>query len=342
MDSVGIKIDPKVSVIVPVYNAQKHIGRCIDSILNQTFREFEIIIINDGSKDKSSIICDNYARQYDNITVIHKENEGVSIARNIGISIAKGQYITFVDSDDYIDNTFLEYSVNKMDNDIDLYISGLVMETFNGEDIIKKDEYLGKNYEYSVKKLLENLNIDYPLICICGPWCKIYRKSILEEYNIKFNEELSLGEDTSFNIDYLSKCNKIYFSNEYFYHYRRENENSLFSRYNKDNYEVHKMVYDKMRLLYNQVNCCNESMNRFEKMYIDLLIGCIHYEFRHDSKRKKEVIKNIKNNKFIKAYKFKSDKTNFKQNILILLLKTKSTFIINLIFKLKYMKRTLA
>lgn len=114
---------PEVSVIVPVYNVEQYLCRCIDSILAQTFCDIEVILIDDGSKDTSGSICDRYAKKDSRVTVIHKENEGVSVARNCGLAIAKGKYIMFCDSDDYVETTWVEklhYVINS--NDVSIAI----------------------------------------------------------------------------------------------------------------------------------------------------------------------------------------------------------------------------
>lgn len=333
---------PTVSVIVPVYNCEKYIDKCINSILNQTFKDFELILINDGSLDKSPEICNFYKQKDKRVRVIHKKNEGVSSARNIGIDIANGEYITFVDSDDYLNDTFLETSISIMKNHkVDLYMSGLVMESYNNGKISRVDKYAGKSNIYNVRSLLENLHIDYPLICICGPWCKLFKKEILEKYNIKFNTNMSLGEDTDFNLNYLEHCKKIYFCENSDYHYVRNNEESLFTRYNEDSYDIHVLVYDKMRTLYYEYKCSKDSCERFEDMYVDLLIGCIHNEFRNSDKntpkKRKDLINRVANNKFIKEYKCNKIKNNLKKHILVSLLKNKIIFIVNLLFNIWYL-----
>ena len=107
-------MDKLVSIIIPAYNCEKYISKCINSVVNQTYKNIEIIIIDDGSKDNSSVLCDEYAKEYNFITVIHKENGGLSDARNYGLKNAKGKYIFFIDSDDFIDDNTLTVNVNRV------------------------------------------------------------------------------------------------------------------------------------------------------------------------------------------------------------------------------------
>ena len=327
---------PRVSIIVPIYKGELYIRQCIDSILNQTYRDFELILINDGSPDNSINICNDYANRDSRVRVFDKENEGVSVTRNFGIEISRGEFITFVDCDDYIDDTFLENGILGMgNNDVDLWVSGLYMEEYFNNDIISSIEYSGFKKIYSVKSLLESLNKDYPLICISGPWCKFYKRSILKKYNIVFDKNLSLGEDTDFNLDYLKACNKISFSNKIFYHYRRLSNESLFSKYHSNFYEIHVKIFDKMRDLFYQNKCNDASTLEFEVMYTNLMIGCIHKEFnfKESSKSKRKmVIKKIGENSNINL-SYLLDKKNY---ILVFLLKLKCYNLLYLIFRIRY------
>ena len=133
---------PEISIIVPVYNVEKYLPRCVDSILNQTFTNFELILVNDGSTDRSGIICDQYKKRDNRIKVIHKTNEGVSKARNIGISEAKGRYIEFIDSDDWIERSLLEDTLKqiRIDNS-DIIFFGLLYED-EDDNLIKEKNML--------------------------------------------------------------------------------------------------------------------------------------------------------------------------------------------------------
>lgn len=180
----------KVSVIVPVYNQEKYIGRCIDSILSQTISDFELILIDDGSKDKSLDILRKYEKKDKRIKVINQKNMGVAKTRNNGIEIAQGEFIAFVDNDDYLDNTYLEEFLS-VSVDADIVVGGYKR--------VSEDKVL---YE---KKITTNSWAKYENV---APWGKIIRTSFLKKNKIKFFS-YSIGEDIIFNMDLYTLTDKI-------------------------------------------------------------------------------------------------------------------------------------
>lgn len=215
------------SVIIPIYNTEKYLARCINSIINQTYKKMELILVDDGSTDNSKKICDKFARNYKMIKVVHQKNKGVSAARNVGLKLASNEYIVFVDSDDWIEKETLEnlYNVIKH-NEIDCIVSNLK------EKVRKK--VTNKNQIQTWEKEIEKLIITEK---INSPVNKVYRNSIIKSNNIKFDEEISIGEDLLFNIEYFINSKKIYILNKKLYHYEISNNNSLTRKYKKDKYE---------------------------------------------------------------------------------------------------------
>lgn len=207
-----------ISVIVPIYNAERYLSCCIDSILAQTFSDFELILVNDGSKDLSAEICDNYAKKDNRITVIHKTNEGVSKARNTGINKANGNYLVFIDSDDFVDNKYLEALYEGRDADLS-YIG------------IKRYNWITQNVDSTIYKFFKSKLIIHPetndmkkiidnnLLAIGFPWGKMFKKDIINRYNIRFIENLKNHEDHLFCYDYLLHCKYIYLSDIVAYNY---------------------------------------------------------------------------------------------------------------------------
>lgn len=188
---------PLVSVIVPVFNAANYLSTCVESILSQSFKSFELLLINDGSHDKSGIICDEYAFKDNRIRVFHKENGGVSSARNKGLDAAIGQYIVFIDADDWVSSQYLEHLMN---SDSDWVVSGI--KQFNAREIIEVPT------DYS-EFLLENLPLYWntpPIMnyLYCYPVAKRFKASIIQDRGIRFNESLFFSEDLCFNMEYLS------------------------------------------------------------------------------------------------------------------------------------------
>ena len=331
--------EEKLSIIVPVYNCEKHLSGCIESILNQTYMNFELLLVDDGSTDNSGMLCDDYMRKDNRIQVIHQTNSGVSVARNTGIRHADGKYIMFVDSDDCISDEFLYSAVlDLIQTNTDLYISGIRMDSYDGERITKKQEYtINRSQSLSVKQLLEKCNVDYPIINICGPCCKLYKKSVIDSHGILFNENLSLGEDTDFNLRYLKNIDSVYFSSSIYYFYRRGNENSLFSRFHKETYDVHVYVYDRFRNLMQLKGCNHGSMLMFEDMYCDLIVGCIHSYFRTDSttkNEKKELLKKVADNDNIQKNNYTG--RSRKNKLIISLLQKRVLWAVYIIFYVRY------
>lgn len=326
-----------ISIIIPIYNSEKYIDKCVKSVLNQTYKDFELLIIDDGSNDNSAQICDEFAASDSRIRVIHKKNEGVSVARNTGIELARGEYITFIDSDDYYEKDFLINAITKIEN-VDMYISSLVMDTYENNKVINSVLYGQKESTImTIKELFQNLEVTYPQMCICGPCCKLYKTSIIKLNNIFFDKTIDLGEDTLFNINYFKVIGKIYFDQNVYYHYRRINGESLFTKYHPDIYEKHVKVYNEMRALLIYKGCDSESITRFEDLYLGLMIGCIHHIFRFSEKKeeKVEIINNVINNKYIK---FSSSKQRIKKQFIINCIKKKRKRMLYYFFSLRYLR----
>lgn len=193
-------LSPSVSFIVPVYNAETKLDRCIRSIIDQSCDSWELILIDDGSTDNSGTICDNYANIDSRIRVIHKSNGGVSSARNTGLTVAKGEYISFVDADDYIKESFLEICLSGYGRD--LIICGF--EITCGTDINLKEDniYLSKDSRASERIISNPYYLD-------TPWGKLFKKEKIIESKLLFDEKLKLSEDTLFCYQYLLNCKTV-------------------------------------------------------------------------------------------------------------------------------------
>ena len=250
-----------VSVIVPVYKVEDVLHYCIDSILNQTYKDFEIILVDDGSPDNSGKICDEYAKKDNRIKVIHKENGGVSSARNCGIDVAKGKYICFVDSDDYVDKNYLEILIRIKSEHLEFHNIWCYFQTVTdydntGENLIVDDN---KNI-YSVRDImtLHEKWLD------AGPVCKLYDKEIIKENNLEFDANLSLGEDLIFNFQYLDCTNgKIFVIPKKLYSYVQVNDCSLSQKYYPDMFEIYKTINYTMYHYITKWNCSEEQVKKY-------------------------------------------------------------------------------
>jgi glycosyltransferase involved in cell wall biosynthesis len=202
-----------ITIIIPVYNVEKYLAKCIDSILSQTFTDWELILIDDGSKDKSGKICDEYSCKDKRIKVFHKKNEGVSKARNKGIELAKGEYICFIDSDDWIESTYLKDF--KIEQQYDFYFSGALYDTYNKVYSYKKytEKYCKNKSEIKAEFFKQDLfSNGYP-------WGKLYKTQIIKDNKLRFNESLAINEDHIFVFQYFSCIKTLYIANTAGYHY---------------------------------------------------------------------------------------------------------------------------
>ena len=230
---------PKISIIVPVYKVEKYLERCLDSIIAQTFSDWECILIDDGSPDNSGKICDEYAEKDERFVVIHQENAGVSAARNAGLDIAKGEYITFVDSDDWIDsNTYqMAYDVTK-NNEVDLVLWGIVYE--------KAESSVTRNFKVGFFEQDDIINNFEPSTCH-----KLFRKKIIYENKLFFPEGLTLSEDKYFSFLYLLKSNCVFGIEGCYYHYRiysGSSTHNMTEKNIKDEVEIIKNMEEVLKL----------------------------------------------------------------------------------------------
>lgn len=223
---------PKISVIVPIYNVEKYLENCINSIIVQTLEDIEIILINDGSTDKSYEIINKYKAIDSRIIVINKKNSGVSAARNSGLKVSRGEYIAFIDSDDWIEQNMLEklYKLGKKYNSevvaCNFKSFNDIYNTFNKYPI-DEGEYVGKSVikEKILSKVISG-KLKTPV------WDKIYKKEFLQNNNIKFDEKITRFEDWYFIIEVYEKVHNLYYLDKNMYNYRIAN-NTLSNKYYK-------------------------------------------------------------------------------------------------------------
>ena len=272
-------VAPKVSVIVPVYNTEKYLEQCIGSITSQTMREIEIIIVDDGSREECAIFCDSLAKTDDRIRVIHKQNEGPGFARNTGIKAANGEYIGFVDSDDYIKpDMYNSLYKTALKTNADLVISGISF--VGGNTFGKSGEYEEKHY-FDKETFFEKENIKNLLLGVVGslPYesddsrygvstCKnLFKRSVIMDEKINFlSERKVMSEDAIFMIDFIKHIDKAVGIPGAFYCYRR-NDASFSKSYRNDRFS---MVQSFIKELENHINdvCKKEEYS----LYLNRLI----------------------------------------------------------------------
>lgn len=257
-------MEPKVSIIIPVYNAEKYLRRCIDSILGQEYRDYELLLVNDGSTDASGVICEEYAGKDQRIRVIHKENTGVSDTRNIAVSLARGKYLQFVDSDDWITSDATRLLVSAAEeNECDLVISDfyrVVGERVSHKGNIENDGVMSR--EKFAAHMMENpADFYYGVL-----WNKLYRREIVEKYNICMKTSISWCEDFMFNLEYILHAERFYALRIPVYYYVK-NKGSLVSQGNSivRTIKMKRMVFEYYNNFYKNVLSEKEyENNRFQ------------------------------------------------------------------------------
>ena len=309
---------PKVSIIVPVYNVEEYIERCLDSLVNQTLKDIEIIIVNDGSTDDSKEIIQKYLNKYKNIVYLEKENGGLSSARNYGIPYAKGEYIGFVDSDDYVEITMYEKMYNKaVEEKSDMVECDFIWEYSN-----KKREDIGKIYSGKKEAIVEARVV---------AWNKIIKKDIIEKTKITFPEGLRY-EDIEFFYKIVPYLDKISFVKETLVHYIQR-ESSIANTQNERTGEIFKILENVLNY-YIENNIFNEYRNELEYSYTRILLCSSLKRITKvkDKKVRKALIKLTWQNLNKKFPHWKQNKyLNSTKSFKNLYLKSINKFIINLL-----------
>ena len=260
---------PKLSIIVPIYNVEKYLSRCIESILNQTFREFELILINDGSTDNFKEICEKYKKIDSRIIVVNKKNGGVSSARNFGIDISRGEYIGFVDPDDFIDSNMYEILFNI----INLYQSDIVICDYYkvSEYNIKKYEEIQLNNKGIIVENINNIDAIERILTVgekfIFAWNKIYKRRLFE--NLRYNEGM-IYEDEFLAHRILYRCNKVSIINSSLYYYVQRKGSIVNSRFSSKKFDKVYAIKDRVDFLKDKgiVNLIDKA----EKSFIDYFV----------------------------------------------------------------------
>ena len=210
-------MNPKVSIIIPIYNAEKHLRRCVDSVLKQDFEDFELILMNDGSRDSSGMICDTYAEKDERVHVVHKENSGVSDTRNQAMTLARGEYLQFLDSDDWItpDATGLLVRM-ATEHHCEMVIADfyrVIGERLSPKGKIREDGILSRE-DFAMEMMENPADFYYGVL-----WNKLYRRDIIEKNNLCMDKDISWCEDFIFNMEYIRHVKQVYALHVPMYYY---------------------------------------------------------------------------------------------------------------------------
>lgn len=267
---------PLITVVVPIYKTEKYLRECVDSILNQSYKNLEILLIDDGSPDQCGEICDNYQKADSRIKVIHQKNQGLSGARNAAIDIAKGKYITFVDSDDWISDNMIESLYEYMQN------KKVQMTVCSFESFFEDGTAISSNLEtcvyiYSKEKALDCfLFNDYLTPCVCG---KLYAIDLWK--NVRCPEG-KLFEDQFTTYKLIDLCEKIVFTTMPMYHYRKHSDSIGHSTFNKKTYHLYDAIHEEYEYIIKKYKdaCPNITVARitWEIVFINMMIIADHHD----------------------------------------------------------------
>lgn len=328
-----------VSVVVPIYNSERYIAECIESIIKQTYKNIEIILINDGSKDNSIKVCEKYSKEDTRINIISKDNGGVSDARNVGIEKSRGDYIIFVDSDDILERDSIEKRVENYQKD-NLIITGY------------DSNYPSDNSRRTVKHVYSSVE-DISYICrsniiellelgsLNSPCDKIYDLKILKLNNIFFEKNISLGEDLIFNLEYIKYINKGFiFINRPLYHCMIRGNESLCKKYHENIFEVQIKKNQKIREIVESINILTSEKEKilYNRYFKDLIMANSSI-FLHNKKasiiKRLKIIKINMQNQIFKDIIYNVYKYGEISNLEYLILENKMFLVYKILEKLK-------
>ena len=310
-----------VSVIIPVYNAEKYIGACIESLLNQTYKEIEIICVDDGSTDSSGSVCDYYAKKFLSVVVIHQENAGVSAARNKALSVARGEYFFFVDSDDSVPSNAIETLYNKIKSyDADIVVGNAMIEV--SEKKHKLCFEISDDRLYHGNEIINNATVS----AFSSVWGKFFAKNIID--NVRFIEGKRINEDGFFVFQCLLKCKKIVQINDVVYDYLYHPGSASHSDFSEKYYDILFFRDEKIKLL-------NEHYPQMKSLanavYLKHSISFLNQLIKPGTKKYRKEIKAIR--KDIARHSKPLDNLTTKEKIKLLLIKY------NIVMYAKIMKR---
>lgn len=255
----------EVSVIIPIYNTDKYLRRCIDSVLNQNFEDYEILLIDDGSTDNCGLICDEYKSKSDKIKVIHTTHGGVSSACNCGIEHSDGEYLMFCDSDDYVEPDWIPTLYCAIKDNPDNF----VFCAFYNDDINESRSVHLSNGDYYSRYSIDDYYLMYQKGFSAYRWIRIFRKDKVSAA-IRFDESICVGEDVLFNIEYLKTCSSFLYVDKPLYHWVNNGNESLSRAY-------HAKYYDDIKMLYfpRASVIANKDLQNFYNDYFYRFYACI-------------------------------------------------------------------
>lgn len=332
----------KISYIVAIYNTEKYLKRCIESLISQTYKNTEILLIDDGSTDSCSKICNTYSQIYNNVFYYKKNNGGLSDARNFGIEAASGDYLIFVDSDDWCEPTQAEVLNNALIScKADICAFGYYND-FEFEKIFKEFS-IDKHIKRGKIKIFEKEDIKNSIRALDDSdifntvWSKIYNRDFIEKNHLRFQIDGMPGEDLLFNSVAFKLANNVVLCNDLLYHYMFQDEVTLSRKYRNDLYEKNLKFCDARKSLYENYDM-NDPCDIYQlaKCYTNYCFACIPNSFRKNAprgyKNRVKIFKSLINNDVFIEYLKITKENNSQHKLLYTLLKSNCVFLCYLVY----------
>lgn len=329
-----------ISILMPVYNSQEYLKNTVQGVINQSYKEWELILVDDGSKDNSKNICIELQKFDNRIRFINKENTGVSDTRNIALDNAKGKYIAFIDSDDSVHKDYLKILLSSIEKSKgQLAVCGFKERKISTNGQIEELSRVFYPKEVIAIEDMKDLIMDFGNSGLLNPlWNKLYSRKIIEENNIRFKEEVETGEDFIFNLQYFRKINNICFSKGELYYYIRRNNNSITYQYIDNMYEKGLEIHNLLEDFLKDMNFYN-SKNKYI-LYGNHLMGVFsaflnlfHKDCKLTLKQKKHYIKAIVNREYVSECAVNRKRDKGLIGLTALLVRIKNSTIICSVFK---------
>ena len=292
-----------ISIIIPVYQCENVISDIIEDILKQTYQDYEVLLVDDGSTDGSAKVCQEYEKKDSRIRAILNVHQGVSGTRNTGIALANGEYIAFIDSDDRIEPNYLEQLYNNIGNN-DLVISTFDRWIYNHKDVVKVVKNIQLNVEINMKENFAKYFTELYVSTLLGtPCCKLFRTDIIRKNRVKFRTDIYIGEDYIFNFDYLKKCNNIRCISYLGYHYVCKNGNSLTHKKDLKKFEYGKLLFAESIRFADEMKLTKEDARGIYNLYLRTIFKNIEVVYQMnpsmDRKEKREHIRKVMNDESV-------------------------------------------
>ena len=329
-----------ISILMPVYNSQEYLKNTVQGVINQSYKEWELILVDDGSKDNSKNICIELQKIDNRIRFVNKENTGVSDTRNIALDNAKGKYIAFIDSDDSVHKDYLKILLSSIEkSNGQLAVCGFKERKISTNGQIEELSRVFYPKEVIATEDMKDLIMDFGNSGLLNPlWNKLYSRKIIEENNIRFKEEVETGEDFIFNLQYFRKINNICFSKGELYYYIRRNNNTITYQYIDNMYEKGLEIHNLLEDFLKDMNFYN-SKNKYI-LYGNHLMGVFsaflnlfHKDCKLTLKQKKHYIKAIVNREYVSECAVNRKRDKGLIGLTALLVRIKNSTIICSVFK---------